>query len=76
MGRDPTHAPYHIYGLLPNTHQFYSKETTLSFIHMVSWDSNMINSYPSTPYHFFTTRMTLIGATHMWISTDINNNIE
>ena len=36
IGRDPTHGPYHIYGLLPNTHQFYNKETKLSFVHMVS----------------------------------------
>ena len=36
----------------------------------------MINTYPSTPYHFFATKMTLIDATHMWISADVHNNIE
>ena len=39
MGRDTRNGPYYVYGSLPNRHQFYDKETKLSFMHMVSWHS-------------------------------------
>ena len=61
----------YIYGVSPNVHQFNNKELNFSFIHMgkllLKHDKPFTLLLHTTCVQL---RMTLIDATHMWISAD------